>query len=89
MHSKDRLTGFALAATAAALFATAPLTTMAGGHEAGEAQGKCVGGNACKGQSACATASTGCQGQNACKGQGFTKTTKAECEEAGGEFEEA
>ena len=87
MTSKKRLAGIALAATAAAVFATAPLTSMAASHEAGEAQGKCVGGNACKGQSACATASTGCKGQNACKGQGFTKTTEAECEEAGGTWE--
>jgi len=53
------------------------------------ATGKCVGGNSCKGQSACATASTSCAGQNACQGQGWTETTKAECEEAGGEFESA
>ena len=52
-----------------------------------EAKGKCVGGNSCKGTSACNTATTSCAGQNACKGQGWIVTTKAECEEAGGTFE--
>jgi uncharacterized membrane protein len=91
MQKKDRLTGIALAAAAAALFATTPLTVQAGAHAGGgdAPQGKCEGGNACKGQSACATASSSCKGQNACKGQGHTQTTKAECEAAGGEFESA
>jgi len=91
MQKKDRRTSIALAAAAAALFATAPLTVHAGAHAGGgdEAKGKCVGGNACKGQSACATASSSCKGQNACKGTGHTQTTKAECEAAGGTFESA
>jgi len=33
--------------------------------------------NACKGQSACKSASSACKGQNACKGQGFTEATDA------------
>ena len=86
----DRKKGAVLAAAAAALFVVAPIVANAGAHEgATEATGQCVGGNSCKGQSACATASTGCKGQNACKGQGFTKTTKAECDKAGGEFKDA
>ena len=88
MKSVDRLTGIALAAAAAAVFAAAPLTANAGGHEA-PPQGKCVGGNACQGQSACQTANSSCQGQNACKGQGFTMSTEAECDEAGGTWEAA
>jgi hypothetical protein len=48
---------------------------------AAAAKGHCIGGNACKGKSACAT-STGnsCSGQNGCKGKGMIETTKAECE---------
>lgn len=88
MKSKDRLTGMTLAAAAAALFIAVPLTANAGAHESAEpAEGKCVGGNSCKGQSACATANTSCKGQNACKGQGYTESTKEDCEAAGGTFE--
>ncbi len=90
MNARDQITGLTLAAAAAAIFAAAPMMANAGAHlSAEQAQGKCVGGNACKGQSACQTAASDCQGQNACKGQGFTQTTKAECDTAGGEFEEA
>ena len=32
------------------------------------------GANACKGQSACKSASNACKGQNACKGKGFVET---------------
>ena len=48
---------------------------------------KCVGGNACNGQSACKTASSECKGLNACKGQGFVMVTEAACMEAGGTVE--
>jgi hypothetical protein len=37
------------------------------------------GVNACKGQSACKTASNECKGQNSCKGQGFVELTQKEC----------
>ncbi len=93
MKNKDRAKGIALAAAAASLFAAMPLTT--GAHSGGEQghphglNGKCVGGNACKGQSACKTASSQCAGQNACKGQGFSITTAEDCEAKGGSFEGA
>ena len=48
MNAK-KITGLALAATAAAMFATAPMTASAGGH----AKGQCAGVNACKGHSSC------------------------------------
>jgi hypothetical protein len=90
MSNVDRKNGIILAAAAAALFVAAPIVANAGAHKAAtEAEGQCVGGNSCKGHSACATANSGCKGQNACKGQGFTKATKAECDEAGGEFKDA
>lgn len=44
----------------------------------------CYGINACKGQTACATAFNGCPGQNSCKGKGFLNVTPAECSERGG-----
>ena len=83
MNPAHKKSGIALAATAATLFAIAPLNVTASGHT----QGKCIGGNSCKGQSFCHTATSGCAGQNSCKGQGWIKATKAECEEKGGQFE--
>ena len=70
-----------LAAAAAAMFALAPVSASA----AEEATVKCVGGNTCKGHSACKTATSECKGLNACKGQGFVMVpTEAACIEAGG-----
>ena len=91
MRHKDRAAGIALAAIAASLFTAMPLTSTA--HSDGEdahphgVNGKCVGGNACKGHSACRTANGQCAGQNACKSQGFSITTAEDCEEKGGTFE--
>jgi hypothetical protein len=90
MSTKNNCKGAILAAAAAALFVTLPVVANAGAHDGGgEATGHCVGANSCKGTSACATANSSCKGQNSCKGQGWTETTKAECDEAGGTFEEA
>ena len=76
-------TGIVLAATAAAAFLTAGIaTTISPAQAAGV---KCVGANACKGQSACKTASSSCKGQNACKGKGWMESKdKAACDKAGG-----
>ena len=78
----EKIQGTMLAAAAAAMLAGAPIAATAG-----DAQGKCMGANACKGQSACATATNACQGMNSCKGKGFLKMTKSECEKVGGTFE--
>ena len=86
MISKHRTKGAILATAAAALFMAAPIAVHAADEGAAEPMGQCAGANSCKGKSACATANSSCKGQNACKGQGYTKTTKAECDEAGGEF---
>jgi len=49
------------------------------------AQVKCLGANACKGQSACKTATNDCKGKNACAGKGYIITTDAKsCEAKGG-----
>lgn len=78
--------GSVLAAAAATLLLAGAVATPSIAAE--EAKGHCVGANACKGQSACKTASNACGGKNACKGQGFLETTKAECEKIeGAKFE--
>ena len=73
----------ALAAAAAAMFALAPVSVSAD-----EELVKCIGGNACKGQSACKTATSECKGLNDCGGKGFTMVTAAACTDAGGTVEE-
>ncbi len=75
--------GAAIAAAAAALFATG--VQAATPMPAADAGVKCTGINGCKGTSECATAKSQCKGQNTCKGQGWTtaKSAKA-CTDAGG-----
>jgi hypothetical protein len=77
--------------TSAVAFATAALFAAGAGAistASHAAEVHCVGGNACKGQSACKTANSACKGQNACKGQGFTMAAdKAACEASGGKVE--
>lgn len=82
MITKRKTTGNALAIAAAALLASAPVTSYASSDV-----GKCMGSNACKGQSSCKTATSSCKGLNNCKGQGFSEMTKAQCKSAGGNFE--
>jgi len=72
------MTSVALAAAAAMMFCAGGTTAVA----ADEAKVKCEGVNACKGQSDCATATSGCKGENACKGKGYLSLTKAECDAA-------
>jgi uncharacterized membrane protein len=80
--------GSAIAAAAASLLLAGAVSVPA--FAADDAAGHCVGANACKGQSACKTATSACNGQNACKGQGFTETTKDECDKIeGAKFEPA
>jgi hypothetical protein len=70
-----------IAATAAAMFAAGSMASVALAQDGV----KCSGINACKGQSACKTASSECKGMNACKGQGWTSTKDAgECTSKGG-----
>lgn len=85
MKISRQVNGLALATAAAALFVLAPMSVSADEHAA---KGRCIGGNACKGQGACAGENHACAGQNACKGQGYTQVSKEECEKAGGTYEE-
>ena len=85
MKSAKKKSGAALAVTAAALFSVASVTLTANAHD--ETTGRCVGGNSCKGQSACHTATSSCAGTNSCKGKGWVNATKEECEANGGVLE--
>ncbi|HYM35775.1 MAG TPA: hypothetical protein VET48_10295 [Steroidobacteraceae bacterium] len=79
MQKSIKLSGIAMAAAAAVLFASAPVATVSA---ADAAKIKCEGVNSCKGKSACQTAKSSCQGQNSCKGKGWLSLTKAECDAA-------
>jgi hypothetical protein len=74
----------AMIATAVALAFTG-IAVNAADTSTQPAQLKCLGANACKGQSACKTATNDCQGKNSCKGKGYVVTTDAKtCEAKGG-----
>jgi hypothetical protein len=82
--TKAKLTG-AMLATAIALTFAGNVVFAADNSDAAASQVKCVGGNACKGQSACQSAQSSCKGSNACKGKGYVMTpTAKECIAAGG-----
>lgn len=76
--------GAAVAAAAATLFLAGAVATVS--TPANAAQGKCMGANACKGQSACKSASNACKGLNACKTLGFSMASKAACDAKGGAY---
>jgi len=91
MNTAKKLSGFALASTAALMLTACggeggseQAAAPAEGDAAQAATIHCMGVNACKGQSGCSTATSGCKGQNACKGQGWVEKTQAECDAAGG-----
>jgi hypothetical protein len=77
--------GATLAAAAATLFLAGAVVTTGSGP-ANAAAGKCMAGNACKGQSACKGASNSCKGLNACKGQGFSAASEKQCNAMGAKF---
>ena len=81
----DSKSGATLAAAAASLF-LAGVTVSTISTSANAAQGQCFAANACKGQSACKSASNSCKGLNACKGQGFSKMSDKACNNVGGKF---
>ncbi len=76
------LSGTALAMAAAGLFVSAAVTAPA--TAADDTKVQCVGLNACKGKSECATANNACAGQNQCKGRGWVTMTEKECRTRGG-----
>jgi hypothetical protein len=74
-----KLTGAAIAAAAAGLFAMGHAAPVLA-DEAGKMQ--CEGVNSCKGKGDCKGAKNSCKGENSCKGQGFKEMSKADCEKA-------
>jgi hypothetical protein len=85
---KLKFTGLTLAAAVGLLFISQPVTAGPSQGQSQQTNVKCVGGNSCKGQSECATASSGCKGQNSCKGKGWITTSNTqECQQRGGKAE--
>lgn len=80
MKTKKKISTVAMAATAAALFSTMPLTAA----HAESAKVHCYGVNKCKGQNDCKTAKNSCKGMGSCAGQGFKAMSKAQCKKDGG-----
>ena len=76
--------GATLAAAAATLFLAGSVATVS--TSANAAAVKCVGTNACKGQSACKGGANACKGQNACKGTGFSMASEKACGAMGAKF---
>jgi hypothetical protein len=85
--NKIQVSGAILATVVGLLFAAQPL--IADDSSGNQAQIKCLGGNSCKGQSACASAASSCKGQNSCKGKGWITTTAADCSQKGGQVDKS
>lgn len=83
MSNMRKASGASLAAAAALLLVAGCSSYDKPAAQSAEVQ--CSGINACKGQSACKTASNACKGQNACKSQGWLPTASIEeCTAKGG-----
>jgi uncharacterized membrane protein len=86
--NKGKITGAVLATAVALSFMGSVAMAADDSGAAAASQVKCVGGNACKGQSACKSAASDCKGQNACKGKGYVMmSSDKECVAAGGKTE--
>ena len=77
--------GATLAVAAATLFLAGSVVSTTS-TPANAAMGKCMAGNACKGQSACKGGANSCKGLNACKGTGFSMMSQQQCAAKGGAF---
>jgi uncharacterized membrane protein len=84
MSNKKKLSSIALAATAAALFTTIPMTAAQAGENS---QVHCYGVNKCKGHNDCKTSMNACKGHGSCKGKGFVAMSKHACDEIGGSID--
>ena len=83
---KTTVSGALLAGSVAMMFlATPSFAQTASSSSSQSAKVKCIGGNSCKGMSACKTATSAGPGKNACKGHGMVYTTTIEaCLQKGG-----
>ncbi|MBI3776633.1 MAG: hypothetical protein HY273_14005 [Gammaproteobacteria bacterium] len=80
MVAVKKLSGVALAAAAAGLLLSGAVFADEGAAgKTADANIKCAGINACKGQTACKSASNECKGKNSCKGKGFLAVSKEDC----------
>ncbi len=82
MNKTRKLSGLAIASTAAAIFATTPM--MASAEKAKQPDIKCTGINGCKGQGACKSKNNACAAQNSCKEKGWIHGTEQQCKDMGG-----
>ncbi|RMG94622.1 MAG: DUF2282 domain-containing protein [Deltaproteobacteria bacterium] len=84
----DTIASYALGAAAAFLLSACggdkSATAQPEDAASADAKVKCVGINACKGQSQCDMPTHSCAGQNECKGKGWLLVTKSECDAKGG-----
>jgi hypothetical protein len=88
MRKGSMITGAALATAVALMFVGNVVAAESSSSGDASAQVKCMGGNACKGQSACKAAESSCKGQNACKGKGYVMAAnEKECKSMGGKVE--
>ena len=85
MNTVRKTTGAAVAIAAATML-LAGCDSMPGKSEArsSSADVHCHGINACKGKTACATATNKCNGMNSCKGKGWLPMSASECAAKGG-----
>jgi hypothetical protein len=83
---KTTVTGAILATAAAMMFMANPSFAQESAPSSSQpAKVKCVGGNDCKGKSACKTATSPGPGENSCSGKGLVMTsTEQECTDKGG-----
>jgi hypothetical protein len=78
------VSGSSIAIAAVALAMGGATLTLSGAAKAADTV-MCSGINACKGKSACKSASNECKGQNACKGHGWLpEKSAAACKAKGG-----
>ncbi len=85
---KVAMTGTMLATSVAIMFLATPVRSADNPSTSTSSQVKCLGGNSCKGQSACKSEAHSCAGQNSCKGKGWVLMSSAkECTAAGGKPE--
>jgi len=81
--SKSKITGAALALTAAGMISMSPIS-LAMSDNAASANVHCYGVNKCKGHNDCKTASNACKGHAKCKGHGFVSMSDKACDHVGG-----
>ena len=84
--SKTKTLGLTIAAAAAIVFATAPITSNIA--QAAAKKVPCYGVNSCKGKGGCKTAHSECKGHNDCKGKGMIMKTASQCKKMGGSQKE-